>query len=83
VVEVTKVQLLMLVNTLVAVALGWVVLGEQMGLRGFLGAAAVLGGLAITLSVRPRPTPGHRLPGGVGVEPGVPNPESRPLSSSA
>jgi drug/metabolite transporter (DMT)-like permease len=49
-IEVTRVQLLILVNTLVAVALGWLVLGESLGLRGFLGAGAVLAGLGLCFS---------------------------------
>ena len=55
-VEVTKVQLLILIKTLVAVALGWIVLGESVGLRGFLGVGTVLGGLVLCFSA-PRRAP--------------------------
>jgi drug/metabolite transporter (DMT)-like permease len=53
VLEVTKVQLIILVNPLVAVALGWLVLGETLGARELLGAVGVLVGLALTLSTHP------------------------------
>ena len=53
VVEVTKVQLIILVSPLVAVALGWLVLGETLGVRELIGALAVLLGLALTLATRP------------------------------
>jgi drug/metabolite transporter (DMT)-like permease len=58
VIEVTKAQLIPLFNTVVAVLLGWVVLDERIGVRGVIGAAAVLGGLALTLTTpRARPAP--------------------------
>jgi drug/metabolite transporter (DMT)-like permease len=57
VMEVTKAQLVPLFNTVVAVLLGWIVLDEQLGLRGMVGAVAVLGGLALTLTAPRAPTP--------------------------
>ncbi len=68
-VDVTKVQLLILINTLVAVALGWIVLGESLGLRGFLGVGAVLGGLVLCFSA-PRRRPVTPVRGCAGAVPG-------------
>ena len=45
--DVTKTQLIPLASTLVAVLLGRVVLGEELTATGLLGAAAILGGLAV------------------------------------
>jgi len=60
-VAVTRVQLLILVNTLVAVLLGWIVLGETLGVRGLVGTAAVLGGLGICFWAPRRAPRGARL----------------------
>ena len=49
-VEVTKAQTMPLLNTLVAVLLGWVVLGEGLGLREAAGGAAILVGTALVLT---------------------------------
>lgn len=47
--QVTRAQVMPVLNTVVAVLLGWLVLGEQYGVRGALGAAAVLSGAALSL----------------------------------
>lgn len=47
--QVTRAQVMPVLNTVVAVFLGWVILGEQYGVRGALGAAAVLSGAALSL----------------------------------
>jgi len=57
VIEVTKAQLIPLLNTLVAVALGWLVLDETLGLRALAGSVSVLAGLALTLSAKAPPPP--------------------------
>jgi drug/metabolite transporter (DMT)-like permease len=56
---VTRTMLIPFFSTLVAVALGWVVLGERPGWRVLVGAAGILGGLAVAsppvpLSLRER-----------------------------
>jgi drug/metabolite transporter (DMT)-like permease len=51
--QVTRAQFMPVFNTLVAVVLGWLVLREHYGVRGFLGGGAVLFGLALALW-RPR-----------------------------
>lgn len=48
-IEVTRAQLLPLFNTLVAVLLGAVVLGEQMGWNQVTGGIAILAGLAVSV----------------------------------
>ncbi len=54
--EITKVQLMPLVSTLIAVLLGWVILGEELSWRTALGGVMILGGLAVaTLLGRRRP----------------------------
>lgn len=45
--EVTKTQLIPLMSTLIAVALGWLVLQEELGWRAAVGGAGVLLGLAL------------------------------------
>ncbi len=45
--EVTKTQLIPLMSTLIAVALGWLVLREELGWRAVVGGAGVLLGLAL------------------------------------
>lgn len=47
--EVTRAQMMPLINTVVAVFLGWLILDERYGWKGVVGAAAVFAGLAITL----------------------------------
>lgn len=49
-IEVTKAQLLVFANTLVAVFLGWLFLDEALGWRVLLGGAAILAGLGVSLS---------------------------------
>jgi drug/metabolite transporter (DMT)-like permease len=49
-IKVTTAQLLPFVNTLVAVILGAVVLGEELGWRALAGGAAILLGLAVALA---------------------------------
>ncbi|MFH1176788.1 MAG: DMT family transporter [Acidobacteriota bacterium] len=56
-IEVTKAQLLPLLNTLVAVGLGWLVLDEELGWRTLAGGAAILAGMVVTLSSPPAPGP--------------------------
>jgi drug/metabolite transporter (DMT)-like permease len=46
--DVTKTQLIPLASTIVAVFLGWLVLGERLSGVALLGAAAILLGLAVT-----------------------------------
>jgi drug/metabolite transporter (DMT)-like permease len=48
-VEVGRAQLLPLFNTLVAVLLGWLVLGEPLGWRELAGGTAILVGLAVAV----------------------------------
>jgi len=50
---VTRAQFMPVLNTLVAVLLGALVLGEDYGLRAVVGTAAVLGGAALSLFKRP------------------------------
>ncbi len=47
--QVTRVMSVMLVHPVVAVFLGWLVLGESLGPTVMLGALAILGGLALVL----------------------------------
>ena len=47
--QVTRAQFMPVFNTLVAVILGWLVLHEHYGVRGLLGGAAILTGLALAL----------------------------------
>ncbi len=47
--EVTRAQVIPLLNTVVAVILGWLVLGETFGVRGAVGTLAVLAGTALVL----------------------------------
>jgi len=47
--QVTRAQFMPVFNTLVAVILGWLVLREDYGVRGLLGGAAILMGLALAL----------------------------------
>ncbi len=57
-IPVTRAQIMPVLNTLVAVLLGWLILGEHYGLRGAAGAATVLGGSLLALwrpAVRPAP----------------------------
>lgn len=49
-IEVTKAQLLVFANTLVAVLLGWLVLDEALGWRSLLGGAVILAGLGVSVS---------------------------------
>jgi drug/metabolite transporter (DMT)-like permease len=53
--EVTRVQVMPLLNTVVAALLGWAILDETYGLEGILGGAVVLAGLALTLYAPSRP----------------------------
>lgn len=55
-IEVTRAQLIPLINTVVAVVLGWLVLDERLGARALAGGAAVLAGLALTLTAPSSPT---------------------------
>jgi len=50
--RVTRVQMMPLANTVVAVGMGWLILGEKYGLRGVAGGAAVLAGLALALATK-------------------------------
>jgi drug/metabolite transporter (DMT)-like permease len=59
-IKVTTAQLLPFVNTLVAVILGAIFLGEKPGVRALIGGAAILLGLATSLA------PGRRAPRAVG-----------------
>lgn len=61
--EVTKIQLIPLMSTLVAVFLGWIVLGEELGWRTAVGGAAILAGLAIA-TLRRRRVRGYTPVGG-------------------
>ncbi len=54
---VTKVMSMALVHPLVAVLLGWLVLGESLGWRVFVGGGGVLAGLALILSRATLPIP--------------------------
>ncbi len=56
-IEVTKVQLLILANTLVAVVLGRVVLGEGTGWRLLVGGGTILVGLVVSITARPSRSP--------------------------
>lgn len=47
--EVTRAQMMPLINTLVAVFLGWLILDETYGWKGVAGGVAVCAGLALTL----------------------------------
>jgi drug/metabolite transporter (DMT)-like permease len=51
--EVTKTQLIPLMSTLIAVALGWLVLQEELGWRAVVGGAGVLLGLVLATRTRP------------------------------
>ncbi len=55
--QVTRAQFMPVLNTLVAVALGWLVLGENYGLKGALGSVAILSGLLLALWRSPAPAP--------------------------
>jgi len=54
VIEVTKAQLIPLFSTVVAILLGFLVLGEALSWRALVGGGMVLGGLALTATARPR-----------------------------
>ncbi|MEW6757038.1 MAG: EamA family transporter [Acidobacteriota bacterium] len=58
-IEVTKAQVMPLFNTLVAVVLGWLLMGETYGAVALGGGAVVLAGTALALS-GPRPAPAER-----------------------
>ncbi|MBI1729086.1 DMT family transporter [Candidatus Acetothermia bacterium] len=52
--DVTKVQLMPFLSTLIAVILGWLVLNEELSWRTLVGGAAILSGLAVaTFKKRP------------------------------
>lgn len=58
----TTVSLHTYVNPVVAVILGWAVLSEPFGVRGFVASAVILAGVAIVQTGRRRPEAGYRGP---------------------
>ena len=54
-VKVTRALAVMLTHPPVAIFLGWLVLGEALGWRVFVGATAIIAGLSVMLGIRKRP----------------------------
>ncbi len=48
----TQVSMITLIFPVVAILLGWLVLGEKLGLNGFLGIALIMGGVSLALVKR-------------------------------
>jgi drug/metabolite transporter (DMT)-like permease len=59
------------VNPVIAVALGWAILGESFGTQTLIGAAIIVGSVAIIVRKEsaPRPTPAERAPLDAGAPP--------------
>jgi drug/metabolite transporter (DMT)-like permease len=53
--DVTRALAVMLTHPPVAIFLGWLVLGEALGWRVFVGAAGIIAGLSVMLGIRRRP----------------------------